>query len=319
MKMAAAVSPIVNSVNFSEDDHKRVIVIGDVHGDLPRLKSILRHAGLIDERDAWTGADTMLVQLGDTIDRTPEDVIPLGAFRFLRRLQQEARQSGGRVIRLLGNHELMLLEGKDHYVRDDLWPAPDAEAAIETLKTEIKEDILSGNMVGAWSYDTILFVHGGLRTDIRETILNEVHDSQLPYHQGSAMVVQTLSIAINQLLRRAVQKGDFSHPIFRASWARSGSYKVGGPFWTDFNSDFPSSPGAHKVRQVVGHTPVSLNKNIIAKDGQWRIIGMDTAMSRYYGKRGLPSRATYLELKEENPTIWYAGKRDDAWNCLEVR
>jgi hypothetical protein len=90
---------------------------------------------------------------------------------------------------------------------------------------------------------------------------------------------------------------------------------VGGIFWTDFSMDFPSSFGAHKIRQIVGHTRVRLGKNYIAKDGSWRIICMDTSISRGYGQGGWLS---YLALDPKKPTIWYAKKEDGQWHQMQL-
>ena len=49
----------------------RVVAIGDIHGAYDSLVSILRAAGLIDEKLAWSGGDSTLVQLGDFTDRGP--------------------------------------------------------------------------------------------------------------------------------------------------------------------------------------------------------------------------------------------------------
>jgi hypothetical protein len=34
---------------------RATVVVGDVHGELDGLREILRHAGLIDDRDSWSG------------------------------------------------------------------------------------------------------------------------------------------------------------------------------------------------------------------------------------------------------------------------
>lgn len=39
----------------------RVVAIGDIHGDSDSFVNILRHAGLIDERLAWSGGAATLV------------------------------------------------------------------------------------------------------------------------------------------------------------------------------------------------------------------------------------------------------------------
>lgn len=85
---------------------ERVVAIGDVHGAYSALVDILKAAGVVDERLAWTGGRTILVQLGDLFDRGPES---RQAMDLLLRLEAEAPAAGGRVIALLGNHEVMRL------------------------------------------------------------------------------------------------------------------------------------------------------------------------------------------------------------------
>ena len=83
---------------------KRLVAIGDLHGDLGGLRSALRAAGAIDAHDHWTGGDLTILQTGDVLDRG-DDEQPM--LELLARLQAEAPESGGAVIQLLGNHELM--------------------------------------------------------------------------------------------------------------------------------------------------------------------------------------------------------------------
>jgi hypothetical protein len=83
---------------------KRVVAIGDVHGDLSALRAALRAAGAIDAQDHWAGGDMTLVQTGDVLDRGDDEPAML---ELLARLADEAPQSNGAVIQLLGNHELM--------------------------------------------------------------------------------------------------------------------------------------------------------------------------------------------------------------------
>jgi Calcineurin-like phosphoesterase len=90
-----------------------VIAIGDVHGDFDDFVTILQHAGLIDEQHHWTGNKTTFVQVGDLLDRGPK---PRDVMDLMMSLEKEAPKAGGRVVGLLGNHEMMNVMGDLRYV-----------------------------------------------------------------------------------------------------------------------------------------------------------------------------------------------------------
>jgi len=52
------------------------------------------------------GGDATLILVGDLFDRGPDG---LGAAEVVMRLQEEASAAGGRLMVLLGNHEVLLL------------------------------------------------------------------------------------------------------------------------------------------------------------------------------------------------------------------
>jgi hypothetical protein len=81
----------------------RVVAIGDIHADLNAFRVALRTAGAIDTRDQWVGGTMTVVQLGDLIGRSDEERQVLD---FLFDLQRRAREAGGTVHALLGNHEV---------------------------------------------------------------------------------------------------------------------------------------------------------------------------------------------------------------------
>lgn len=70
----------------------RTIAIGDVHGDLPALETLLSRLPTLD------ASDTLLF-VGDYVDRGPD---PAGVVRRVRALPQ---QTAARVVLLRGNHE----------------------------------------------------------------------------------------------------------------------------------------------------------------------------------------------------------------------
>jgi len=91
----------------------RLVAIADLHGDYDNAMRTLRLSSLVDEAGAWVGGDTHLVQTGDLMDRGPNSTALLDLFV---RLKKEASDVGGQVTCLLGNHELMNLQGDLRYV-----------------------------------------------------------------------------------------------------------------------------------------------------------------------------------------------------------
>jgi len=87
---------------------RRILSIGDLHGDFEQTSGILRNLGLMNEDGGWSGGSDVLVQTGDIADRGTEEI---DVYKALFRLQDEAKANGGELIMLLGNHELMNLQG----------------------------------------------------------------------------------------------------------------------------------------------------------------------------------------------------------------
>jgi hypothetical protein len=92
---------------------ERIVAVGDIHGAFDQFVAILRAAGLVDNRNRWSGKKAVLVQTGDVLDRGPDS---RKALDLLRKLEGEAQRAGGRVVALLGNHELMRLVSDWRYV-----------------------------------------------------------------------------------------------------------------------------------------------------------------------------------------------------------
>ena len=110
---------------------RRIIVIGDIHGDLKMTYETLKIAELIDNNNNWIGGDTVLVQVGDQIDRCrnssfmscenkdttlDDEGNDWKILKYFTELHYQAREHGGAVYSLLGNHELMNVQQRMDYV-----------------------------------------------------------------------------------------------------------------------------------------------------------------------------------------------------------
>ena len=119
----------------------RLVAIGDLHGDLKVTLQALRLAKVIPrhiypnnvDQISWCGGDTWVVQCVDQIDRCrPDgwkknciedwsDVVEdegsnMRIIKIFQNLDVEARKCGGRVLGLIGNHELMNVDKDYRYV-----------------------------------------------------------------------------------------------------------------------------------------------------------------------------------------------------------
>jgi len=110
---------------INEPSVSRIIIIGDVHGDLKRFKSILIDASIINNNLEWIAdpPNSIIVQLGDQVDslnrNTNNNWEVLSDYEmiyFTEHLNNIAKVSGGRCISLIGNHELMNVIGDFSYV-----------------------------------------------------------------------------------------------------------------------------------------------------------------------------------------------------------
>jgi hypothetical protein len=81
-------------------------VVSDVHGHIELLVAALRQASLLDTSRAWCGGPARLTFLGDYFDRGPDGIAVVD---LIRRLQDAAVATGGRVDAMVGNHEILAL------------------------------------------------------------------------------------------------------------------------------------------------------------------------------------------------------------------
>jgi 3',5'-cyclic AMP phosphodiesterase CpdA len=74
------------------------------NADIDNAKKVLRMAKVIDDKADWAGGSDILVQTGDIVDR---GTYALDIYRLMQKLRGQADAAGGRVVSILGNHEIM--------------------------------------------------------------------------------------------------------------------------------------------------------------------------------------------------------------------
>ncbi|HJN75482.1 MAG TPA: metallophosphoesterase [Myxococcota bacterium] len=228
----------------------RLVAVGDLHGDLDASLAVLQLAGLVDESGAWSGDNATLVQTGDTTDRGPDSK---GVLELMKRLQKEAPGDGGRVVPLLGNHEVMNLTGDWRYVsEDDLAGFGGAEARKAAFGADAE---LGGWMRGldiVAVVERVAFAHGGVTPEYAKLGVD----------------------AINGLLATPEVLGN-SSPI----WFRG---YLQGPEPTACKTLELALVELAAERMVVGHT--TQDSGEIASRCNGKLLGIDTGISAHYGR-----------------------------------
>lgn len=150
----------------------RIICIGDVHGDLKRVAELLQVIGIIDANTQWIAEpkNTVVIQLGDQVDSMTrgtnkewETMPDTEVVRFMDHLDRIARRSGGRVLSMIGNHELMNVMGDYSYVspKSMVWSGG-VEKREEMFRNggSMAQQLSKRNVITR--IGNVTFCHGGL-------------------------------------------------------------------------------------------------------------------------------------------------------------
>ncbi len=232
---------------------RKIIVVGDVHGQYDAFVTVLRHAGLIDGQLNWCGRRNRLIQMGDILDRGPK---PRQVDDLLDKIQQQANAEQGEVIRLVGNHELELL-------MSNFLISGFGKEEARYMRDKIKRQVLDFEVRAAYAYKGFLFTHAGVTHKLMKIFKMQLDE----------LTENNVALMINMVFREAIKHEFFRHPIFNISLHRSGTDKFGGIFWEDLDDLLASCPRS-ELRQVVGHTPV---EEIVVDNGR-NIIPVDVGL-----------------------------------------
>jgi hypothetical protein len=258
----------------------RIIAVGDLHGDLAHTRESLRLAGVIDASDHWAAGNATFVQIGDVMDRG-DDVRAI--LDLLRNLEGEAAAAGGRVIMLIGNHEVYSLVGDQaSATRADIasFGGNEARRALFSPTGEYGAWLRTHNTVVI--VDDIVFVHGGLTPEMARHGVDALNAGILAYLNGG--------------------------PEFPFLDRRNGPLYFRG-YVQGFDPDTcPRLAQALQVlgvrRMVVGHTPSDDGLMVAPCGGH--LIGIDTGISESLG-----NHSSALEIINGDAWAVYPGGRID--------
>ena len=93
---------------------KRLLAISDIEGNFEAMKVMLQSAGVMDMEFNWSFGTGDLVLVGDFFDR---GLNVTECLWLLYKLDGEAEKAGGKLHFILGNHEILNLQGNTTYMR----------------------------------------------------------------------------------------------------------------------------------------------------------------------------------------------------------
>ena len=166
---------------------ERLVVIGDIHGDIKRFKNILIDAKIINENIEWIAEpkNTIVIQMGDQIDslnRTTdvdwEVIEDIEMITFTNILDKLAIAKGGRLISIIGNHEFMNTLGNYSYVSNNSI-GNNEKRRRELFKPGGQISSILGNRPVVVKIGNMLFCHAGLK--ISHLIILNIYKKDIGY------------------------------------------------------------------------------------------------------------------------------------------
>ncbi|KAI8833897.1 Metallo-dependent phosphatase-like protein, partial [Chytridium lagenaria] len=253
----------------------RVIAIGDFHGDLPNTLRVLRMAKLIDDSSNWIAKpNTILVQTGDIVDRG-DATIPL--YELMRNLTDQAAAAGSKVVRTLGNHEVMNMAMDWRYVTPG--------------------DVKSFG--GAKQRQVAFSKDGWIGKELRALPVVALEEGTVFVHGGVTMKWAEKGIqGINDAAKKAMDKGDWYADVFGGEgvlWYRGYAMEHEGEVCGKLVKALYELKAK---RMVMGHTP-QLNGRILSRCNHMALI-VDVGISSYYG-----GNCAALEIVGDRVTALY--------------
>ena len=207
---------------------EKLLVLSDIEGNFNGMYSYLVSNDVIDQNYNWTYGAGHLVLLGDFVDRGEYMVQVLW---LIYMLEDKAERAGGKVHYILGNHEVMNLQGNAKYAHEKYIKMAQNMSGVVRWDKAYKSLFGQNTELGNWlrtknaveKIGDYVFVHAGfsekvlryrpdidkINTVIRDNIDEENVDSLAVHLMGSDGPLWYRGMAIDYKNEPKMDKADF--------------------------------------------------------------------------------------------------------------
>ena len=149
----------------------KLLALSDIEGNFAAFRKLLQGNGVIDSAFNWVFGTGHLVLTGDFVDRGDQVTEVLW---LIYSLEEKAKEAGGHVHYILGNHEIMNLNLDLRYLNKKyLENTTLLQESYKTLygnQSELGRWLRSKNIIE--NIDGILFMHGGISSFVNNQDLS---------------------------------------------------------------------------------------------------------------------------------------------------
>lgn len=146
-------------------DVKKMFILSDIEGNFRAFRRLLMSNNVIDSNYDWVFGDGHLVLIGDFFDRGAHVAETLW---LIYSLEEKAKAAGGYVHFILGNHEIMNLNGDTRYVNKKYFEnallMKESYIGLYNEKSELGKWLRTKNI--AEKVGNILFIHAGISPEV---------------------------------------------------------------------------------------------------------------------------------------------------------
>ena len=165
-----------------EDDPRRIVVIGDIHGAWSNFKAMSIELGLIDSEETWIAKDTIFVQMGDLIHRREDNAkVVQRMFEY----QEAAKSLNSEILLVMGNHDYEQIKWnpaqKGAFTQKSSWYMPDYK---EFYRLRLADKLRKLRLI--YNVNGFIFTHAGIEKKhlnvAGTTDINEINRMMADYY-----------------------------------------------------------------------------------------------------------------------------------------